>query len=44
MNKRNRDRLLAFARRLDRWALRIRAYVKANTPRRKKTEGKEQTA
>lgn len=35
MNKRNRDRLLNLARWLDRCALRIRAYVKAKTPRRK---------
>lgn len=34
MNKRNRDRLLTLARRLDRWALRIRAYVKEQTPKR----------
>lgn len=35
MNKRNRDRLLSFARWLDRRALRIRAYVKRQTPKRK---------
>lgn len=38
MNKRNRDRLLALARRLDRWALRIRAYVKTQTPKRVRKE------
>jgi hypothetical protein len=35
MNKRNRERLLTFARYLDRCALRIRAYVKRATPKRK---------
>lgn len=34
MTKKNRDRLLRLASRLDRWALRIRAHVKANTPKR----------
>lgn len=34
MNKRNREYLLALARRLDRWALQLRAYVKAQTPKR----------
>jgi hypothetical protein len=34
MNKRNRDRLLKLAVRLDRWALRIRRYCRDNTPKR----------
>lgn len=38
MTKRNRDRLLSFARRLDRWALQIRAYVRAQTPKRARKE------
>lgn len=35
MNKRNRERLLNLARWFDRCALRIRAYAKSKTPRRK---------
>jgi hypothetical protein len=35
VNVRNRQRLLTFARYLDRWAMRIRAYVKRSTPKRK---------
>lgn len=34
MNKQKREHLLAIARRLDRWALQIRAYVKRQTPKR----------
>lgn len=34
MNKRNRNRLLTLARFLDRFALRIRIFVKARTPKR----------
>lgn len=34
MNLKNRKRLLALASRLDRWALQLRAYVKAQTPKR----------
>jgi hypothetical protein len=34
MNLKNRTRLLSLARRLDRWALQIRAYVKRVTPKR----------
>lgn len=37
MNKRNRGRLLGFARWLDRCALRVRAHVKAKTPKRVKS-------
>jgi len=33
-SKRKRERRLAFARWLDQWAARIRADVKAHTPRR----------
>lgn len=33
-SKAKRDRRLAFARWLDRWAARIRADVKAHTPKR----------
>jgi len=36
MTKKNRDRLLSLARRLDRWALRIRAYVREQTPKRQR--------
>jgi hypothetical protein len=35
VNKRNRDRLLSLARWFDRCALRIRAFVKRQTPKRK---------
>jgi hypothetical protein len=34
MTKKNRDRLLKLASRLDRWALRIRRHVRDNTPKR----------
>lgn len=36
MTKKNRDRLLAVAKRFDRYAMRIRAYVRQQTPKRKK--------
>jgi hypothetical protein len=35
MNIKHRRRLLAMAKLLNRWAMRIRAYVKRNTPKRK---------
>lgn len=38
MNKRNRDRLLSLAKRLDRWALQIRKYCKEQTPKRARRE------
>lgn len=41
MNLKNRQRLLAVARLLDRCALRIRAYVVKVTPKRKRVQ--EQT-
>lgn len=44
MNLRNRQRLLSLARYLDRCALRIRAYVKASTPKRKRIERQEQVS
>jgi len=34
MTKRNRERLLRLARRLDRWALQIRKYCREQTPKR----------
>lgn len=34
MTKKNRDRLLKLAARLDRWALRIRKYCREQTPKR----------
>lgn len=36
MTKKNRDRLLTFAKWLDRCALRVRAYVRRKTPKRAK--------
>lgn len=36
MTKKNRDRLLAFARWLDRCAFRVRRYVESRTPKRGK--------
>jgi hypothetical protein len=38
VNVRNRQRLLAVARWLDRCAMRIRAHVKATTPKRRRLE------
>lgn len=38
MNLRNRQRLLAIARLLDRRAAAIRSYVKASTPKRKRSD------
>lgn len=38
MTKKNRERLLSLARRLDRWALQIRAYVREQTPKRARRE------
>lgn len=35
-SKRNRDRLLALAKRLDRWALRLRAFAREATPKRQR--------
>lgn len=34
MNLRNRQRLLSLAKRLDRWAFRLRRYVDSVTPKR----------
>lgn len=36
MNIKNRRRLLALAKRLDRYAMQLRAYVKTKTPKRAK--------
>lgn len=36
MNLKNRTRLLSLAKRLDRWAFRLRRYVDAQTPKRKR--------
>lgn len=44
MNLRNRQRLLSIARYLDRCALRIRKYVREQTPRRKRIERQEQVS
>ena len=38
MNLRNRTLLLRLAKMLDRWAFKIRRYVAAKTPKRKRRE------